>query len=250
MSCKYRVLANGIPKAGTNLLLNCLSQFEELNYKGINLQFEQPGELINIFSQLDAGSFISSHIFPTNTNVNLIKQFNFKTILIIRDPRDVVISWVNYVTKKVYNRYTDFLNNLENDDERIKSAITGISKNDCQLRIGIEDIGTLFREYLKWSSFDNNLIVRYENLIGEDGDGLKDRQIYEVLKIANHLDLKISPEQTNHIVDNTFNRNSLTFRNGKIGDWKENLNDSNRNLFKDIAGELLIELGYEKNFDW
>lgn len=41
-----------------------------------------------------------------------------------------------------------------------------------------------------------------------------------------------------------------TFRKGVTGDWKNHWNDAHKKKFKDLAGDFLIELGYEKDFEW
>jgi hypothetical protein len=43
---------------------------------------------------------------------------------------------------------------------------------------------------------------------------------------------------------------SRTFRSGKTGGWREHFTDEHKQLFKDVAGDLLIKLGYEKNNNW
>ncbi len=32
--------------------------------------------------------------------------------------------------------------------------------------------------------------------------------------------------------------------------WREHFSDEHKKLFKDVAGDLLVRLGYEKNNDW
>lgn len=41
-----------------------------------------------------------------------------------------------------------------------------------------------------------------------------------------------------------------TKRKGLIGEWKNELNSEQKRLMKEAAGELLVELEYEKNLDW
>ena len=45
-------------------------------------------------------------------------------------------------------------------------------------------------------------------------------------------------------------RKSHTFRSGKTGGWREYFKDEHKQLFKDVAGNLLVELGYEDSNDW
>jgi hypothetical protein len=43
---------------------------------------------------------------------------------------------------------------------------------------------------------------------------------------------------------------SPTFRSGKTGEWKKYFTDEHKQLFKDVAGDLLIRLGYEQSNAW
>jgi len=56
--------------------------------------------------------------------------------------------------------------------------------------------------------------------------------------ILNSLELSINPTK------------SPTFRSGKTGEWKKHFTEDHKKIFKDVAGDLLVRLGYEKNSDW
>ena len=43
---------------------------------------------------------------------------------------------------------------------------------------------------------------------------------------------------------------SPTFRSGKTGEWKQHFTKEHKKIFKDVAGDLLVKLGYELNYDW
>ena len=43
---------------------------------------------------------------------------------------------------------------------------------------------------------------------------------------------------------------SPTFRSGKTGEWVKYFTPEHRRLFKDVSGDLLIALGYEKDTNW
>ncbi|MDL1944847.1 sulfotransferase domain-containing protein, partial [Chloroflexi bacterium CFX2] len=45
-------------------------------------------------------------------------------------------------------------------------------------------------------------------------------------------------------------KKSHTFRSGKAGGWKEHFTEEHKKLFKNVAGDLLARLGYEKDDDW
>ena len=44
-------------------------------------------------------------------------------------------------------------------------------------------------------------------------------------------------------------KKSGTFRKGKPGNWQEHFSEQNKALFKEMAGDLLIRLGYETSQD-
>ena len=43
---------------------------------------------------------------------------------------------------------------------------------------------------------------------------------------------------------------SHTFRRGKVGGWRDVLSEEHRAAIKEIAGDLLVKLGYELGVDW
>jgi hypothetical protein len=45
-------------------------------------------------------------------------------------------------------------------------------------------------------------------------------------------------------------RKSHTFRSGKRAGWREEFTAQHQRRFCEIAGDLLIRLGYERNHDW
>lgn len=43
---------------------------------------------------------------------------------------------------------------------------------------------------------------------------------------------------------------SSFYRSGRAGDWVNHFTDEDRRVFKSVAGDLLIRLGYERDLDW
>jgi len=97
--------------------------------------------------------------------------------------------------------------------------------------------------------YPNNVItVKYENLQNDTFN-----EIQKVLKFLNaNTDTKIISD----IMDRTsFNKlkkgkGDDFFRKGISGDWKNYFSTYDIKLFKILAGELLMKLGYEKSRDW
>jgi hypothetical protein len=63
--------------------------------------------------------------------------------------------------------------------------------------------------------------------------------------------LKVSREELVKIVEqNIVPEKSPTFRSGKTGEWQKHYNEEHKALFKAAAGDILIKLGYEKDYNW
>jgi hypothetical protein len=43
---------------------------------------------------------------------------------------------------------------------------------------------------------------------------------------------------------------SPTFRSGKVGAWRDRFSAENKQLFKQVAANLLVRLGYEQDDAW
>ncbi|OIJ18549.1 hypothetical protein BKP45_19090 [Anaerobacillus alkalidiazotrophicus] len=43
---------------------------------------------------------------------------------------------------------------------------------------------------------------------------------------------------------------SPTFRKGQLGNWREEFDQEIKQAFKHVAGDILIQLGYEKDDKW
>ena len=94
-------------------------------------------------------------------------------------------------------------------------------------------------------------VIRFEDLIGQAGGGSKEKQVYEIQKIAQHLDINLSIEQATDIAYRLFG-GTFTFREGQIGSWKKYFTPEIKQVFKNTPGglDLLIQLGYEKDNNW
>ena len=58
-------------------------------------------------------------------------------------------------------------------------------------------------------------------------------------------------DELNQIIETEINpHRSHTFREGKSGNWRRRFTDRNREEFKNVAGTLIVELGYEAGPDW
>ena len=242
-----KILINSVPKSGTNLLLQIIQGIPGLR------RVEEPALL-----QLKNGQFVTGHLAYSKELSNKLKSDSIKQVFIYRDLRDVTVSLRHFINNKIpeHPLFTVFKNRLVTKEQQLDALISGIDfigdekKNtwglDCYPGIYVE----LQRTY-QWINDPSVCSMRYEDLMGTE----KSRE--EILtKIIDYLwedstNMKIEKDQLlSSMKQNIQPEKSWTFRKGKIGSWKEEFNEEHKEAFKRIAGDLLIQLGYEKDYNW
>ena len=90
-------------------------------------------------------------------------------------------------------------------------------------------------------------------ILFEDFINSRDAILNAMLSEVERTDYKIPTPREKALavlVDSIQPGKSHTFRSGKTGGWQQHFTEEHKKLFKDVAGDLLIDLGYEKNNDW
>ena len=164
---------------------------------------------------------------------------------IFRDPRDVVVSHVFYVTEMEPNHvHHAYYQSLPDFDARLKVSILGRPDADVEFL----DIAGRFAPYLGWLDQPSVMPIHFEDLI-HDRAGTLNRIIDHFLArvplqdvpgklLLESLESSINPGK------------SPTFRSGKTGEWKKYFTDEHKKVFKEVAGDLLIKLGFETDQNW
>ena len=101
---------------------------------------------------------------------------------------------------------------------------------------------------MAWVALPNTFVIRFEDLIGEKGQGNEEKQRETISFIASLLNIHLTPDRLDWVVDHLFgipnDRVSWTFRSGQIGDWEEYFQPHHRTLFNQCWGAYLQALGY------
>lgn len=246
------VLANSIPKGGTHLLTRCLSLFPRLSYSGIHFKrgSARRDQLESLIRRNGKGRFMAAHLWWSQESSFLLSQYGFKSILMLRDPRDVVISGVFYILKRKDHHLHEYFSTFPDLDSLITAYITGVEASKSSKGIALANINDSFGNYTPWINERYNLLILFEDLVGSRGGGEHSKQIDQIKTIAEHIDQELSREQIDYIATNTYMTRSVTFRKGVSGEWSKYFNKKNKTLFKDLAGQLLITFGYETDIGW
>jgi len=251
-----RVLANSVPKSGTNLLTQCLSLFPMLrpSFDHVTMNYNRrlgTEELSAKAGATKRGQFTSGHIFHDAANAAIVEENDMRMLLMVRDPRDVVTSHFHYVTEKhPEHRLHEYYNDLPDDGERLMASIRGVDGEHTDDGDPLESIGEWMDAFLAWEPKPYVEIIRFEDLIGPMGGGDRRSQEETIRRIGAHLGVELDENDVEHIADNTYSTGSSTFRKGLIGDWENHFTSEHVAAFKQEAGDALIRLGYESDDKW
>lgn len=250
------VFANSKPKSGSHLLLQVMQGLCSVapyafvadqpirtvrSSGGKRNQEEISADLLSI----PGGVIGWGYLDPTPQNIAILCKPGRLHYFIYRDPRDVLVSHVYYATDMhpghgMHEHYAD----LENFDDRLKIAITGI-END---RLHMVSVQKRYEAVFGWLEQKHTLCLKFEDLINDQDLALG--RIIDQFKLEGY-DLPIDKQNALRILNEAIQPSrSRTFRTGKTGGWRSSFSPENKTLFKEVAGDLLIRLGYEKDNDW
>lgn len=236
------IVALSIPKSGSFLL-----------YKCINLITQKEGKHAYhaaSFTEWD-NYFVTNHELPMQEAIAGYKEQNIKGVFIYRDPRDQVVSAAYFFKEKLKNPRAVVMD--------MADLITDNIYNSCiwwkyVVFVGVDlpyepSIKALYDAMLPWAQQLFIYTTTFEKLVGPQGGGDRELQIQEIINIAKHVEYPVTQERAEQIADQLFGRFE-TFREGKIGGWKESFSLEQKDIFKQVSGDLLINLGYEDVTSW
>jgi len=105
-----------------------------------------------------------------------------------------------------------------------------------------------YANVFEWRELPNVMSIRFEDLIHRR-EATLDAMLDEVESIGYKIPTPRA-KALSILLEAIQPRKSHTFRSGKTGVWREHFTDEHKALFKDVAGDLLVQLGYEQNNDW
>ncbi len=183
---------------------------------------------------LEQSSLIWTHESPDAVIVPEIEVTH--RLYILRDGRDVVNSAIFYVTSPLSLRLrpeykcdsaTEFYKHLEYFEKFTLEWATHV------------------RSYI--SHRDAFHLVRFEELVQSKSK--------EIKRLTAYLKLSLNQKGVSKLVSETSRtRMARTspkhFRKGQSGDWRNYFSSEHKRIFKRVAGDELVELGYERDLDW
>jgi hypothetical protein len=196
---------------------------------------DTPPGLCWMFHELDInrvdGSFLSEWVDTGNPPL----------VLNYRDPRDTIISMINFLEGRTKEGYGNFF------EADIFSAILQSKKSwEQKIDYALQDPSFLgqgqFEAGIWLLNHPKVCKVRYEDLIGPRGGSSRDRQVEAVNRILHHIG---SDRDAEAVAERVYNPDAWSFYRGRSGGWREKFTKRNLARFTAQFGDILDQYGYE-----
>jgi len=252
--CKVCAMLPGVKQLPANANWRALSMVGEGWYSApsegtAGTKPERPttiGEAEELLNAVSAGGFIEHHIAYSRELAALLQRRDMRMLMMVRDPRDAVVSLVNYLLKAAHHPLHAFFSALP-EHERLTRAIIGV-RGDETGGAELSDIGARYRRRVGWMNDPIVCVMRFEDLVGPAGGGDAQRQHQSLHRLLHHLGMDARPELVTQLAHESYG-GTRTFHQGTIGRWRDVFTDEHRTLFRGLAGDILDALGYDTERD-
>jgi sulfotransferase 6B1 len=250
------IFGNSKPKSGSHLLLQVLAGMCQVApYKYVEAEpvrtITKDGrrktkeEIMRELKQTPRGVIGWGYVEASPENVAFLCQPGRVNYFIYRDPRDLLVSQVFFATDMYEDHgMHDYYTSLPDFDERLKVAITGIDREGLRM----VSVKQRYEGVFQWLEQRKVLCIRFEDLIN-NRDATLNAMLDEVEKTGYTIPTP-RKKALSILMEAIQPKKSRTFRSGKTGAWQEYFREEHKKLFKDVAGDLVVRLGYEKNNGW
>jgi hypothetical protein len=250
------IFGNSKPKSGSHLLLQILNGFTQIMpYKYVQVdpvrtiardgRRKAKEEILAELERIPQGVIGWGYVEASPENISFLCQSGHVNYFIYRDPRDMLVSQVFFATDmhEEHGMHT-YYNSLPDFAERLKIAITGIDRDGLRMVSVLQRYQGVF----DWLEQPGVMCLRFEDLINNRNATLN-AMLDEVEKTG--YPIPASRERAIEVLVQAIQPGkSHTFRSGKTGGWREHFTEGHKALFKEVAGDLLVRLGYERDNSW
>lgn len=250
------IFGNAKPKSGSHLLLQVLNGFTRIMpYRYVEAEpvrtITKSGarntqdEILTALKRIPPGVIGWGYVDATPQNASFLTQAGRVNYFIYRDPRDMLVSQVFFATDmhEEHGMHA-YYQSLPDFDARLKVAITGIDRDG----LFMVNVKQRYEGVFAWLETPGVMCIRFEDLVEERGAALN-AMLNEVEKTGYKIPTP-REQALSVLVDAIQPKKSRTFRSGKTGGWRQYFTEEHKRLFKEVAGDLLVRLGYEESNDW
>ena len=171
---------------------------------------------------------------------------NIQVLLNVRDPRDVLVSALDYLLHKrdvalpfpgLYI-LMDIVQRIDGRSRQLDFLMNEVSLP----MLGPLHPMTVFRDMRYLTLHPRSLVVRFEDLIGPRGGGSTERQVDAVAAVMAWSNIDADPRQ---LADRLCDPTVKMFNQGRVGRWREQMSEAQVRTFEHLHGDVLGAYGYQ-----
>lgn len=250
------IFGNAKPKSGSHLLLQVLGGFTRImpylyveaqpvrtiTPKGVR---RDRASVAADLRRVPRGVIGWGYVEATPENLAVLCKPGRVNYFMYRDPRAVLVSEIHFAMEMhETHRMRAYFNRLPDFGARLTAAIRGVDEEGAVMVNVLQRYAAVF----EWFKQEQVMCIRFEDMI-EQRDATLNAMLDQVEHTGYHLPVP-RDAAIRELVRSIQPSRSRTFRSGKTSSWREQFTPAHKKLFLDVAGDLLIRLGYETNNDW
>lgn len=170
-----------------------------------------------VFKSCRDGDYIITHAGYTDNLLQKAINLNFRPVLVIRDPRAVLNSFVKYIDSTQNHPLHSFFSKLNLEDKYFFGLYGGKTSSGILLQSLITRCCALEN----WRLHQSVLTVRFEDLVGDKGGGSNAKQLECLERIF--LFAQLEKEHIYKVQQSLFGTGRHTFRSGQINAWESEI---------------------------
>ena len=213
----------GLPKSASTICYKYAEAIlknhqKNLIAKGYIYRFGLLNSIGLFFSSLFGNNVIvKTHDSPSIFVKLLINLTKTKIIFTYRDPRDIILSSINFKPKNP-------LQSVFNNHTNIENTIMSVKKEA--------------EKFYKYKKLKNVLFINYNETVSNPEN--------TILNISNYFGINISTADILTIISAFSKRPVETFNTGKLTRYKEEMTGKEIDYCNQILGNIIDDMGYEK----
>ena len=272
MIVEPRIVINSLPKAGTNLVSKlydlaglswnhvCLDSRLILRANpwtrawrklrqchgnevlvGIGAPVSVPASLVERqFQRLAPRQYLKAHVGYTTAIARMAHKHEIVRVVVIRDPRDVIVSQVHYALNTPRHFLHRAFTALGDREQCFNAAIDGGYFSG----VFLENIRTRCLSLDPWLRYPFTMVVRFEDLVGAGGGGDEGLQIETIRKLLRSSRIDKTEDEVRAIARELYGPGKRTFRKGQIGEAWNEMTPAQLVRMDEMLGDIYAQWGY------
>lgn len=240
------IFLNSIPKSGTHLAHQLLTQLEFNDRYGFyastpswSMRLQDSQKAKKYLSKQLNKELISGHLIYSTEMESYLRKLCIPSVFIYRDPRAVFLSELNYLSNmNRWHKCHSYYSNCKSFEEKFELCLHGISEDNLYY----PNFQKRISDYIGWISSDFIFKLRFEDILNKSKKTsiIDDLSLYikKHLSASDNYELK----KSNKLISPA---DSHTFTGLSPDRWRTDLTKSQISRLNHHLGRLISNMGYE-----